>query len=207
MAPTVPPTKPLRIVSDSSLPSTGHAHSRSVSVSFSPLSSPGTPSTPNDPSAIPIRWTKDLEQRLRLAQMSLEEHQRRWSAGQEEYLHEVEALQELKRRFEKFIRRRSKQHSKEGKRFLRAASFGSSDVEEMADEDPDQDDKEQAVKKRPGSLLRRLSAGMAQRRNSDQSALTATLSRTSSYGSGRSLGTFLLRGGFSKDSRRPQTPI
>lgn len=89
MAPTVPPTKPLRIVSDSSLPSTGHAHSRSVSVSFSPLSSPGTPSTPNDPSAIPIRWTKDLEQRLRLAQMSLEEHQRRWSAGQEEYLHEV----------------------------------------------------------------------------------------------------------------------
>lgn len=104
---------------------------------------------------------------------------------------QVEALQELKRRFEKFIRRRSKQHSKEGKRFLRAASFGSSDVEEMADEDPDQDDKEQAVKvcrlfegtseraiiliirtvnqKRPGSLLRRLSAGMAQRRNSDQS--------------------------------------
>lgn len=111
----------------------------------------------------------------------------------------VEALQELKRRFEKFIRRRSKQHSKEGKKFLRAAGLGSSDVESAAGEgDLLEDDKGQASRvrslnvfgrhafhdppsikahiliyclylnqKRSGSLLRRLSAGMVQRTQSE----------------------------------------
>ncbi|KAI9791225.1 MAG: hypothetical protein M1816_004217 [Peltula sp. TS41687] len=156
MAPTVPPAPSLRIIVDPSFPPLEHVRSRSMSVSFSPTSSPGTPSTPlhgpttsssasassSSTSAIPIRWTKELEQRLRFAQKSLEEHQRKWSAGQEDYLDEVEALQELKKRFEKFMRRRSKQHSKEGRKFLRAASVGSSDVETTATGDDDNDNED-----------------------------------------------------------------
>lgn len=61
----------------------------------------GTPTTPtawvaglgHDHGASPSpRWNEELERRLRIARMLLEEHQKRWSERQEEFLEEVRRL-------------------------------------------------------------------------------------------------------------------
>ena len=53
------------------------------------LVTPATPTPSPEPSASPPRWTAELEERLRWAQRQLEEHQKRWSEGQDEYFEEV----------------------------------------------------------------------------------------------------------------------
>lgn len=104
---------------------------RSRSISFSVVSSPGTPLTPVSATPLSAGWTEELEERLRWAQLELEEHQRRWSEGQEEYLAEVEALLELKQRLKKFARRRSKDHRREGVSMERAARLDAGDSGEF----------------------------------------------------------------------------
>ena len=58
-------------------------------ISFSIVSSPDTPLRPLTPSLTAAGWTTELEERLRYVQSQMEAHQRRWSAGQEDYLEEV----------------------------------------------------------------------------------------------------------------------
>ena len=58
-------------------------------ISFSVVSSSDTPLRPLTPSVTAAGWTAELEERLRYVQSQMEAHQRRWSAGQEDYLEEV----------------------------------------------------------------------------------------------------------------------
>ncbi|KAI9807149.1 MAG: hypothetical protein M1825_005867 [Sarcosagium campestre] len=74
-------------------------------------------------------WTKAMDHRLHYLQSQVEEHQRAWSAGQEEFVHELEKLQDAKRKFDRFVRRRSKDHEREGSTFKDIASQDNSEGE------------------------------------------------------------------------------
>ena len=82
------------------------------------------------------RWSPEQEERLLRVERELERAQRKWSDSQQIWIEQVEGLRELKRRSEKFHRRRSKISQKERTTFLHEArrqstqsSAGSSDSE------------------------------------------------------------------------------
>lgn len=130
------------------------------------LVTPATPTPSPEPSASPPRWTAELEERLRWAQRQLEEHQKRWSEGQDEYFEEVERLLELKRQAKKFMRRRSKDHQREGRsleRALQVAGGGGkqpdNDGMDIDGTDDAQDMADTKNENRLARILRRTSAG------------------------------------------------
>ncbi|KAI9811769.1 MAG: hypothetical protein M1827_005314 [Pycnora praestabilis] len=109
--------------------------SSSSSLSYGNISSPTSHAEVMDKSQSVVRWTPALEARLQYAEAELKKHQKKWSAGQEIYYEEVETLQALKRKYNKFLRRRNKDHASEGRRFSKAndlllASPDSSEEEE-----------------------------------------------------------------------------
>ncbi|KAI9762517.1 MAG: hypothetical protein M4579_000320 [Chaenotheca gracillima] len=102
----------------------------------------------DSPTSLSNRWNRDLEVRLQHIELELERHQKQWSAKQEDYLGEVEALRDMKKAFDKFLRRRTKDQQSEGEKFKQALSLaGSSD-----------DENQQEVPKGFGGLLRRASS-------------------------------------------------
>ncbi|KAI9767838.1 MAG: hypothetical protein M1835_006985 [Candelina submexicana] len=107
------------------------AHSRSVSWAASSGSTDELAYEHEEESNVEgePRWNEALEKRLAVVERELKHHQKKWSAGQEEYHHELEHLLELKRAFKRFNRRRSKDQKVEGRRFLNQWSLVNSDAE------------------------------------------------------------------------------
>ncbi|KAI9696048.1 MAG: hypothetical protein M1836_005879 [Candelina mexicana] len=130
------------------------AHSRSVSWAASCESTDELAyedEEKSDVEGIP-RWNEALEERLAVVERELKHHQKKWSAGQEEYHHELEYLLELKRAFKRFNRRRSKDQKVEGRRFLEQWSLVNSDAEI---EDSELDNPQRGI---GAALKRRMSA-------------------------------------------------
>ncbi|KAI9801510.1 MAG: hypothetical protein M1833_002742 [Piccolia ochrophora] len=113
------------------------------------------------------RWTAEMEQRLQYLERLVEEHQKAWSAGQEDYVHEVEKLHDAKRKFDRFSRRRIKDQKREGKRFMRALSQGS-----------DEDDESQAESQlKIGGLIKRVKSLQTSDDSEAQKSITGLLGR------------------------------